>query len=106
MGFVYDLHCDSCGIVEHHIIIGLDGGSTLSLIQDRESGVIRQIAVTNSEIARHSGNTDFASDDEWLAAMDSFVESQTSESERQIAPHEAFCPKCRTPFRVVSAGIS
>ena len=106
MGFVYNLHCELCGFTQEYVTIGLSAGSTLTIIQDQESGLIRQLSVVASEIENHSEKTEFSTDDEWIAAMDSFVKSVISETEKQISPHEAFCPKCRTQLLAESVGIS
>jgi len=108
VGFVCNLHCESCDFVKRHVTIGLSGGggSTLALTQDQQSGAIRQIAVTNRDIEGHSGQTEFESEDVWLAALFACVESHLTDTERNIAPHEAFCPKCRVPLRIEDVGIS
>lgn len=108
MGFIFHLHCDSCGFVQPNIIIGLSAGcgSTFFLIQDQQSGAIRQMDVTRSDIETITGISHFEHEEEWHAATRSFVQSQLSPAERQVTLQEAFCPRCRQSLQAEAAGIA
>jgi hypothetical protein len=108
MGFVYRLRCPTCGFQSEDIVIGLGAGCAVihTLIQDKLTGQLRRLAVPHSAVSEHCGLFAPCSEEDFVAALESYIERQLGANETAITPHEAICPGCRGKPCVESCGFT
>lgn len=107
MGFVYGLSCPKCGFHMDNVPIGLGAGCVFehALVQDAETGHLREIGVMVSEIKRQSGRDAILTDQESVDALTACIEARLAPTESWISPGQAVCPTCRRELIVADRGI-
>jgi hypothetical protein len=106
MGFVYRLGCPACQYQSESISHGLSPmGETIALIQNQVTGQFRQIAVGRSELLQRSGQVRFASEEEWLSALESYITEQLGPDDVSISPGQLICPVCLGKLDVKENGF-
>ena len=107
MGFVYRLSCPACGFHRDHVGFGLGAGCavTHALAQDNATGRLREFCVERSDLIRHTGTEDFGSEQEWVSALGSCIDTMLTPNESAVTPHQAVCPTCRGKLIVEDQGI-